>query len=353
MTINSKKAWGFLIFFIVLSISVFLIQAISNDLSNVLLVFFEFLKFVFAICIGLFIELLLSEESYQQEIQRVVVSAYRRISDIGKSISSMQEDIDQLIHRYPTNKLHEIETIKVRADEIANNVASSEDDWIDFLKKDIKALEEIEKRKKQIQKISNYSHKYTIQTSPIRQLEEFPEISNNVIDEKMIKSSEQRIEELRSEINALIESLPVAVRTLIDEEPLPRGGKKSEFVYQYLFHYAKENGFIRIPINVGSDINNRKIEITAMKPYRFLLQTACGTEIMTIAGNNHDAIGVVENPFPNIYYKDYFFTLIDFLKLSTVEEYMPVIPNSELDDTLAGTGIVFIKVKIQVEQSIS
>lgn len=280
--------------------------------------FFEALKFFLAAVIGFLVQIILSSDEFRQQFQRFAISAYRRISDIRYSVYQLRHDISRQRSRYPQDKIHEFDVIAVRAEEIERHVSSSEDDWKDFLKREIKALEEIDRRRDQIREI----------------------ISSTSADDR--QNTEDMIKSLRGEIRNLADSLPYSLKTLIDIEKgdvLPREGRHSDAVAAYLSNSIRENGFIRVPVDARGELGEGRIEqIEGNSPYGFYIDVAAGSEYFVIVGNDGSEIGLVHNPFPDVYEKDYYLTLQGFLPIPE-EAYQGImggprpieIPGSEFD----------------------
>jgi len=318
MVLTRGRARTLLMVLAFIAAMVFLVQILSQEMSTLILSFFEALKFVIAMGMGFLLQLLISSDEFRQEFQRFAISAYRRISDIGYSVHQLRQDIALQRSRYPQERTHEFDSVAARVEEIERHVASSEDDWKDFLKREIKALEEIERRRDQIRHI----------------------IASTPQGEK--EATEQAIQDLRGEIRHLADELPFSLKTLIDIErgdSLPREGRHSEAVASYLKNSIRENSYLRIPVQARRALDEEGlVRIGTNAPYSYMVEGAAGVEYFVMFGNDGSEIGLVENPFPHVYDKDYYITLLEFLPVPSdkVQEMMggpyPIaIPGSDFD----------------------
>jgi hypothetical protein len=100
------------------------------------------------------------------------------------------------------------------------------------------------------------------------------------------------------------------------DEVFPREGRHSNIVAAYLSNSMQDNGFFTIPVKSNSDLNKMRIKsITDNSPYRYYIDGAAGSEYFVIVGNDSNEIGLVHNPFPEVYDKDYYFTLQEFIPI--------------------------------------
>ncbi len=337
MTITRDRAIKLLWFFGAFVVVVFIFQYTVGTVPPLLQAFFEIIKVFLVWAIGFVTKLILASEDFQQELQRFVISAYRRISDIRYSMHRIREDITNLRKSYPRDKVHEFDVISARAEEIERHVISSEDDWKDFLQREISALDEIERRKDQIRGIIT-------STSAQNQ-----------------QDTEELISQLRNEIRHLADSLPFSLKTLIDierEEALPREGRHSALVADYINNSIRENSFFRIPVDARGVLTDLSVDsIKSNNPYGYYIDVAAGSEYFVMVGNDGREVGLVDNPFPSIYDKDYYYTLREFLPTSEELERVVlggpvsslVIPGSEFDQLIPGSHTHFyIKVPVPV-----
>jgi hypothetical protein len=318
MVLNQKRARLTLWILAIIAVAVFIVQFVSGELSAPLLTFFEALKFLLAATIGFLFQILLSSDEFRQEFQRFAISAYRRISDIRSSVHHIREDISRQRSQYSHGEAHGFDVIAVRAEEIERQVASSEDDWKDFLKREILALEEIERRRDRIREIAASASAENAQ------------------------STDARIQELREEIRHFAASLPISLKTLVDierGEELPREGRHSATVAAFIENSIRESGFLRIPVDARTELNGQRVEqISANAPYSYYIEPALGVEYFLIVGLDGSEIGWVDNPFQGVYDKDYYLTLLEYVP-APAREVQPsgggptpiAIPHSEFD----------------------
>jgi hypothetical protein len=144
------------------------------------------LELIISISFGWILQRIDARRQYQESLRQFALSAYRRISDIEKSVLRIKNTIQEKLINYPKDKTHELDVLNVVAEELANTVSSSMLDWVDIIGDELKKKDRIESL----------------------QLEQFALLTNKQKDDETI----QRLEEVREEINTLKADLPALLQ---------------------------------------------------------------------------------------------------------------------------------------------
>lgn len=291
MKLVIRKEWAVVVVCVSIAVSVFVVEGEVQNPTRVVAFFFEGLRFISGIIGGIFTERALGHDAFRREFHRAAISAYRRISDIRTSVRRMSEEIAVYQAQAEVGGISMLDIVSTRAEEIETSVASSKDDWGDFLSQEMPELGELEQKQEQLKEIR--SRAATVDNS----------------------DTIEAVAELQSEIKNLATSLPYSLKSLIEveEEVLPRDGRNSLLVENMLLRSSRD-GYLEIIVRTNVGLNEDTIqEISGNAPYGFYFDYAVGSEYFVITDCNHDDVGQVLNPVEGVYYKDYFFTLREFL----------------------------------------
>lgn len=135
-----------LIFLAVLIISAVVIfylqfQIPANETTDRERFLFNGIEFGFSLGIGFYLQKIESRRQYLSELKRFAISAYRRITDIGKIVNRLQSEINPLIAQVDNN--NEIQTINAYISALSLTIDSSISDWVDIIGDELHTIDRI------------------------------------------------------------------------------------------------------------------------------------------------------------------------------------------------------------------
>jgi hypothetical protein len=297
----------FIILFAVLAVVVFWVRynepAPFSDTSNTLFSFFEI---VFSIGLGWFLQRKESTKQYEENLKKYALSAYRRISDIGRSVKRAKIRIEEYKNNADMEKLSELDVIYAIIEGTDDTVQSSISDWTDILNEEIKKKEEIE---------------------------ELIEEKNKLISEKVLsleKANENSINEVQKELSNQIQAISNKIVTLKSELPQkiqtdiqdigerPRSGRLSAVVLEYYMNRAIQEKKLVLEVILFDDNyfdDNYFDEVKNYTTIEFNVQHSLNKSVISVHHDNNQ-IGRVRNPFPPdpyVYNEDFIYTLTSLL----------------------------------------
>lgn len=163
------------------------------------------------------------------------------------------------------------------------------DDWNEILKEDLKKMDKLEQLEEQRLVIEN-------------QLQKANNISS--LQDKELQTIKEQIVDLRSELPTLL---------IKDNDIFPRAGRISTIVNQYLKENADLNGNLIIIIDPSEFRTIDEPKIKSATKFTFVPISPGMSKYFIQVGCEFGVIGVVLNPYPEVYEHDYFFTLIELL----------------------------------------
>jgi len=338
---NSSNFWKrniwdilFTIIFSGSAIALFIMEINAAQLSQLDDALFGALEFMLSIAGGFFLQRIASREEFQRSLRQYALSAYRRITDIRKSMSRLHYEIVRMRTSHPEESVHELDVLGILADEVRNTVNSSVYDWADIIGDEIRKAERIGELQAEIRSTQ----------SPVQPFES-PETA-----EKM-KSLQNEIDSLRSELPMFLE---MAARG--QEEILPREGRHSTCLYQHYRESMESQGAIYLmvrPLIERSPENVERIENGS--PYQIMEDPAMSTWHVALLDSEGEWIGEVLNPFEEagVYHNDFTFTLFEILasnfSLNPAQGAPPamILTGSEFVGYSSDGGKFFVRVPIQ------
>jgi len=240
------------------------------------------LQLIISISFGWILQRIDSRRQYQQSLRQFALSAYRRISDIEKSVKKIKVTIVEKRINYPKDKAHELDILEVVVEELGNTVNSSILDWADIIGEEISKKEKIE----------------------LLQIEQ-QELKSRLYNKSKDDETLQRLEEVREEINSLRSDLPL----LLQKDLSTTSDILVRSPYDVVNHYSKEAemySFIRFHIKLYDFGDGVNIEaIRQGSPYAVILHHHDTTFRIRVIDKNGNLIGEIENPFPAFRHEDF------------------------------------------------
>ncbi len=233
-----------------------------------------------------------ARKQFQESLKQFAISAYRRITDIEKSVNRIRNTIEKTRMTYPRGKVHELDILRMVAEELENTVNSSIADWTDILGEDLEKKDRIEELQKEVKALK----------------------SNQQIPPKNDETI-KRLEDLRREIASLRSGLPYILRDDINPSfEYPREGKLSDVVIDHFSKEIKTYSAITIPFISRIEITDDFLSIVnSRRPFSIRTEQNMFTLYTELIDKDNQEIGIASNPFQNIYSNDYLFTIITIL----------------------------------------
>ena len=227
---------------IILATTVFIVRIFIPDVVNSALVntLFSFFEITFSLLIGFLLQRIDSEKRFYKDLKKYGLSAYRRITDISKSLERAKLEISHRRRMKSDEKISELDIIDAIVDGVNETVKSSITDWMDIIGDDLKTQERLQvlESKLTIQKTSQ------------------DESGNN---EKKINELQKEISELRNKLPAILLEQARLLEVNIDTNLGKMVETTSSFILKIAYlHDGKEDDFI-------SQAKERK-------PYKFCTQ---------------------------------------------------------------------------------
>lgn len=272
-----------LIILILLALAVFLVRIFIPDLDKTPLVdtLFSFFEITFSILIGFILQRLDSTKKFQENLRSYGLSAYRRISDISKSLARARREINLKRKSSTDADAQVLDIISVIIEGADDTVKSSITDWADIIGDDLKTQE--------------------------RLLELEASLSIQMQSNVESQEKERRIQELQNEIQALKSKLPyslheydemVQVTIMVDSLLGGMVLSASSFI-------------LKIKTINRKDFEHFASSIKDKRPCKFVFKTNANTlrfEEVDVYDDRQVLIGQVVNPIKK--YNDYFFQKI-------------------------------------------
>jgi hypothetical protein len=284
------------------AIVIFMAEFLSADIqtNQYTAIPYKFLELFLSIGFGWILQRVGLRRETQDELKQFALSAFRRITDIGKSVIRINETISHMRPAYPEDKIHELDILQSIAVEMNDAINSSIADWADIIG------EEISKKEK---------------------LDELQQEKMALTQQKQSEDTEQtaqRIGELSREIDKLRSSLPYLLRSDIvnyqqAEDSFPREGRRVEIVIDHYQQEAKLHSCITLRVDPFIDIRAKaKLDnIMLEKPYSIRIDQGMGQQHALICDKNGHEFGEVKNPLPSIYKNDYVVSLLTVISAIT------------------------------------
>lgn len=291
-----RNIWDFLftVVFTGAAILLFILEIQAAQVSELNDALFGALEFILSIAGGFFLQRIAAREEFQKNLKQFALSAYRRITDIRKSMARLHDEIVRMRTSHPQDTVHELDVLGVLADEVRNTVNSSVYDWADIIGDEIKKAERIEQLEAEIRSVQ----------TPLA-----------------VTASQETVERMRSiqtEVDSLRSELPLFLEMAArgQEEILPREGRRSPALHQYYLLSIETIGAIHLIVNPLIERSPENIErIEHGNPYQIVEDPAMNTWHVALLDNNGEWLGEVLNPFEDagVYHNDFTVTLFEIL----------------------------------------
>ncbi len=195
-TNNKLTIWATIILG-VLTICAFVLQIVSANETTTQLdtALFSIIQFILSLGFGWVLTKAITKEEYEESTKKFAVGAYRRIADIDRMVTRLQNEIEKMRQDYPEDKYHALDVVKAIVVDINQTIQSSVSDWTDVIGDELLTLQKIQSLEEEKNKIIN----------------EPPPTEPNKITE--------RLENLENSINKLASTLPPKLRYQTKETP--------------------------------------------------------------------------------------------------------------------------------------
>lgn len=269
----------------------------------------------FSIGIGWVLQRISSRKEFQESLKQFALSAYRRISDIEKSVNRIKNAIEKARASYSREKVHELDILSIVAEELSSTVNSSIADWIDVIGEELSKKERIVELQKEQQTLKSV-------------------VSNN--PDRL--DANNRIKELQEEIDTLKSKLPY----LLKENIIRPNYSSTEAINFVVDHFHRESrSHSCITIQVGTNDANLEKMLDAIIPVSVVLSISLMQSDLYLLSKNGETVGRIINPFPKIEDTDFVNALVSVL--GTVTK----LTSSLSDDVIFSKPLVLNKARIR------
>lgn len=295
---------------------------------------FRALEFFIALILGWLLQRIASREEFIRSLRDYAISAYRRISDIQKSVERFRSEIIRMRRTYPSDKIHELDVLAVLGDEMKNTVLSSSYDWSDIIGDEIEKLEQFQKIETELRAVSS------LKTAE-------PD-----------SDTSRRLVELKNELSRIRSDIPILMQSSLPAqfEDFPREGRISTLVHNYYLSMIQSQSAIDLLVNCGGDLPEEAInQIRDGAPYMIMADRAMMQVHLSLHVSSGELFGYVINPFESsgVYMPDFAYTLLDLLSQAFGREAggaeIIKLPDSEFAGLSPTKGNLSIRVPINFD----
>ncbi len=259
----------------------------------------------FSIGIGWVLQRISSRKEFQDSLKQFALSAYRRISDIEKSVNRIRIAIEKARLSYSKEKIHELDILSMATDELSNTVNSSIADWVDVIGDELDKKEKIIELQKEQQVLKSIA-----------------------ANSSGSGEAEGKVRQLQEEINALKLKLPYSLK---EEVSIPyfEGTEKIQFVIDHFHREIRSHSCITFQVESINDGLKNKLEESL--PLSLVVSITFSRSDLYLLNKDEVVIGRVINPFAEVSESDFINAFVVVLGVVT-----------KATNTLSG-GITFMK----------
>ena len=145
---------GILILLVIAASAVFVGEIVSVRSGPLDSTLFKALEFGLSIAIGWVSQRIAAREEFQRSLRQYALSAYRRISDIRKSVNRVISEIQRMRPAYPLTSTHDLDLLRVAAEQMNDTINSSVVDWADIIREDLEKVERIQELQERLRSAS-------------------------------------------------------------------------------------------------------------------------------------------------------------------------------------------------------
>jgi len=340
-----KKVWKFLsrnvfdgvllLLFGVAAVGLFIVEINIIDTTKREESLFRALEFFIALILGWLLQKIALKEEFIRSLKDYAISAYRRISDIQKSVERFRSEIIQIRQTYPSDKIHELDVLAVLGDEMKNTVLSSSYDWADIIGDELKKLEQFQEIETEMRAISSQK--------PVE-----PD-----------SDTSRRLLELKKELNKIRSDIPVLIQSSFPEQfdDFHRDERISTIVVDHYLSMIKSQSAIYLITNFFGDISEEEINLIRKgAPYMIMEDRAPFMQAaLSLHNSSGEMLGEIINPFESsgVYNIDFVYTLMDLISQAFGWEGrgpgLIKLPDSEFIEPSSPKGNFSIRVPINFD----
>lgn len=229
-------------------------------------VLYNVLEFGLSLGLGWVLQRIDAKKQFQESLKKFALSAYRRITDIQKSVNRLKGEITQMRSAYSRVKVHELDILRMVAEEMDNTVNSSISDWVDIIGQELDKKERIQELKRE-QKIL-FSRQNAIES------EKLHEIKDEII-------------RLRSELPGIM-SIETQNMNFSKE-------RNSYIVVEHFFSSIEAYSGINLKIMTNEAQSGEFLEKN--QPYFLKFEQSFSSAVASVVNQNNEPVGQIINPF--------------------------------------------------------
>ena len=276
------------------AVALFIIEINIVDATSREETLFRALEFFIALILGWFLQRIASREEFLRSLRDYAISAYRRISDIQKSVERFRLEVVHMRRTYPADKIHELDVLAVLGDEMKNTVLSSSYDWADIIGDELEKIEQFQKIETELRTVSSLG-------PPGENSETF-----------------QTFLELKKELARLRSDIPILMQSSFPGQldVRPREERISSIVVDHFLSMIQSQSSITLLARYFGDLTEEAVRrIQASAPYMLMEDRAMMQIHLGLHDSNGEMLGEIINPFESsdIYKNDFAYTLMDLL----------------------------------------
>jgi hypothetical protein len=262
----------------------------TNSTAKILI---EAWKVASSLSIAWFTQKYLSRIAYFGNLKDRALGAYRRISDIKKSVDMLDSEVGKTAASLEKTDKSYFRGIQFGIELIKVTVLSSMADWTDVIGEDLAKKDKL---------------------NDLQQIER--SIETNVLDNGELNKA-RKLEEIREEINRVKQTLPHLLRfeNIGLENDFPRGGRVSPVIMQYFLKSIMEKSAIYLTVESRGVDKNDFSDLKNREPFVVVEDVAAGNSYLVVHDSSGEWIGEVINPFDEVYKRDFIASLEQALSI--------------------------------------
>ncbi|HLC05353.1 MAG TPA: hypothetical protein VJK02_20145 [Anaerolineales bacterium] len=260
---------------------------------------FGALEFFLSVAIGWVGQSIAAREDLQRSLRQYAISAYRRISDIRRSVYRMHKAIERVRKHSAQAAQDQLQTLRAIADEMSDTAWSSALDWADIIGPDLDKVQRI------------------------HELQERIRISPAIVVGSGEEEAQSRTE-IKEEIEKLRSDLPylLQVATIQEEDMLPREGRFSPVVESYLRHEIGAKRAIDLPVYFGrGSAEEARQSLSERGPISLMVEQNMFHLHLGVQDRDGNLLFEISNPLDGagVYHNDFVVTLLPHIQAEATE----------------------------------
>jgi len=255
-----------------LTVGAFTIQVVTLNKNTTELetILFNGIQFILSLGFAWFSTRAISRSEFDESIKKFAIGAYRRISDIERMISRLQNEIGNMMAHTSDHELHHLEIVNAIVADTIQVVKSSIADWSDVIGDELIVIEKIKRLEED-------------------KVEKESSLQNDKED------YEEKLKEINEQITKLISSLPNNLK--YDALEKRETSRHLEFAAIWLARRHTEEGGLKLSVVTG-DIYSHERDYMLLKEHEILHTVKTDGYGIDVADESDALLGRLQNNSP-------------------------------------------------------